>query len=70
MSAWTKGLGDAPHDKPIMVRLPTWDCPAVIKHQKFDDGECWTFVEQLLSDIAGGLEPEEVEIAEWAHIPE
>lgn len=70
MSAWTTNLSNAPRNKQLLVRLPTWDCPAVMRHAKFDDGECWIFVEQLLSDVAGGLEPDEVKIAEWAHIPD
>jgi hypothetical protein len=69
MSAWKKGLNDAPRDRHILVRIPSWDCPCVMTFNSYDDDGYWEFVETLLSDVAGGLEPDEIEVAEWAEIP-
>lgn len=69
MSAWTKGLANAPLDKPILVRMPGWECPAVMHHDVNSEGGFWAFSEQVLSDIEGGLNPGEEQRAEWAPIP-
>lgn len=70
MTSWTKTLNSAPKDRPILVRLPGWDCPAVMQHETVDDESGWGFVEELLRDVAGWIEPAEHDEAEWAFIPE
>lgn len=67
---WRKGLQDAPQDKPILVRLAKWDCPCVMRYEIFEDVGYWGFCEVVLADIAGALEPDEVDAAEWAPMPE
>lgn len=70
MSAWKKGLGGAPKDAQVLVRLPEWDCPAIMKHEQEHGADGWAFCEQLLGDVAGWLEPDEESRAEWALIPQ
>lgn len=70
MTAWTKGLDSAPQSGMVLVRLDTWDCPCVMRREVYDGEPCWIFVEQTLSDMAGGLEPDEAAAAEWAPMPQ
>jgi hypothetical protein len=70
MTAWTKGLETAPKDKPVLIRIPKWDCPAVMRHEVVEHDEGWGFVEAVLADIAGWLDGDEIARAEWALLPE
>jgi hypothetical protein len=69
MTAWTKGLDTAPTDRPILVRVPAWDCPAVMMWQTEHGESFWSYCEPLLLDVAGGLVSDEIEGAEWAELP-
>lgn len=68
-STWTKGLKKAPKGKPILVRTPEWDCPAVMRYETEGSQHGWGYVEKTLADIAGWLNDDEVKSAEWAHLP-
>lgn len=70
MSAWTKGLDTAPTTGMVLVRLDEWDCPAVMRHETVDGEHGWAFVEMLLSDTTGWIEPSEAARAEWALLPQ
>lgn len=77
MSAWTKGLDNAPKDKMLFARHSDWQCPAVIKHMIYDvpcndagDTEWWIYCEDLINDVTGGIEESEWDDIEWMEIPE
>ena len=70
ISAWSARISDAPKDGTlILMRHPDWDCPAVVKWTVYDEWSGWTFAESVLSDIAGSVEDEELQRAEWALLP-
>jgi hypothetical protein len=76
MSAWCKGLKNAPQDRMIMVRHSSWECPAFVKWESYGDSDMgeWSgfvYVEELIANVAGGIElngREEGEF-EWAEVP-
>lgn len=70
MSAWNKNLADAPRDEQLLVRLPEWDCPAIVRYATHNGEGWWEFCEELLSDAAGDLGQDAVDRAEWARLPE
>lgn len=70
MSAWSKDFSKTPKDKPFLVRQDVWDCPAVMKYVEYPNWKGYVFVEQVLADIAGGLDDDEVDHCEWAPVPE
>ena len=47
MSDWKKTLADAPKDKPILVRVPKWDCPCVMRYEVYDGEGYWGFQSPL-----------------------
>lgn len=69
MSAWTKGIKDAPINKQILFRHPDWDCPVVIVFKTYEDQSYWEFAEELISDTAGEVEQDVLDEGEWAEIP-
>ena len=70
MTAWTKGITGAPRDRQILFRLPTWDCPAVIRFMQEDGETWWHFCESLIADVAGAVDDEELANGEWTLMPE
>lgn len=68
-SAWSAALNEAPHDRPILMRHPSWDCLAVVKWTTHDSWSGWCYVETVLSDIAGAVDDSELPKCEWAHVP-
>jgi len=72
MSAWTKGLATAPHDRMIMVSLEGWQAPVFMQWEPHDDmhGGFWQFCDELISDASDTLDDDETERAKWTIVPE
>jgi hypothetical protein len=72
--SWTKGLDNAPKDRPILARHPDWLCPAVIQYETYEGVSYWLYSETLIADIIGAVggedAPEELDGIEWLEIPE
>lgn len=77
---WKKNLADAPKETPenvyIQALLPDEDIPVMVLWREYDQylkeetGEqgYWDYHENLLSEVLGGIQPDQLEDAFWREL--